>query len=139
MRYTSLNTIPSKHTYTDILAPEKPKTQEILVPNSSTPAITQPAADINSKGGHSGGGISAGQLKDGMGSSDENEDDDENEDNAPVAIDKSKKTSFTWEMAGHDGNLGSAWEAPVVSNRWNRTDHCCQRSGRLMIESAEAD
>jgi len=83
-------------------------------------------------------------LKDRAGSCDENDDEDESEDDddndPPAVIDKSKKSSFTWELAGLDGNLGSAWEAPAVPHRrrsW--TDHRCQRSGRLDIESADAD
>jgi len=137
-RHTSPNTIPNEHTYTDILEPEEPKTQEILVPIASTPAIKRPAADGNSKGGNSGGGNSAGQLKDRAGSSDENDDEDEDEDDPPVVIDKSKKTSFTRELAGLDGNLGSAWEAPAGSHRRkSRTDHRRRRS-QLEIESAEA-
>jgi len=123
-RYTSPNTIPSEHTYTDILEPEEPKTQEILVPIASTPAIKRPAADGNSKGGNSGGGNSAGQLMDRVGS------DDEDEDDPPVVIGRSKKSSFTRELAGLDGNLGSAWEAPAGSHRRrSQTDHRRRRSG----------
>jgi hypothetical protein len=137
-RYTSPNAIPSEHTYTDILEPEEPKTREILVPITSTPAIKRPAADSNSKGGNSGGGNAAGQLRDCTGSSDESEDEDDED--PLVAIDKSKKSSFTRELAGLDGNLGSAWDAPAGSHRRrSRTDHRRRRSGRLEIESAEAD
>jgi hypothetical protein len=150
-RYTAPNTIPSEHTYTDILEPEEPKTREILVPIASTPATNRPlaAADSNSKGGNSGGGNSragsaAGQMKDRAGSSDENDDENESEDeddeDPPAVIDKSKKSSFTRELAGLHGNLGCAWEAPAGSHRRkSRTDHRRRRSGRLEIESAEAD
>jgi hypothetical protein len=131
-RYTAPNAIQNEHTYTDILEPEEPKTREISVPIASTLAIQRPAAGGNS------GGSSAGQLKDRAGSSDESEDEDE--DDPPVVIDKSKKSSFTRELAGLDGNLGSAWEAPAGSlRRRSRTDHRRRRSGRLKIESAEAD
>jgi len=41
-------------------------------------------------------------------SDDENESEDEDEDDPPVVIDKSKKSSFTRELAGLDGNLASA-------------------------------
>jgi hypothetical protein len=145
-RYTAPNAIPNEHTYTDILEPEEPKTQEISVPIASTPVINRPlaAADGNSKGGNSGGGnfrggSAAGQLKDRAGSSDEHDDEDEDEDDPPAVIDKSKKSSFTRELAGLDGNLGSAWEAPAGSHRRGRTDHRRRRSGRMEIESAEAD
>jgi hypothetical protein len=157
-RYTAPNAIPNEHTYTDILEPEEPKTQEILVPIASTPTINRPlaAADGNSKGsdpggnskggnskGGNSGGNSAGQLKDRAGSSDEHDDEDESEDeddeDPPGVIDKSKKSSFTRELAGLDGNLGSAWEAPAGSDRRSRTDYRRRRSGRLEIESAEAD
>jgi hypothetical protein len=145
-RYTAPNTILNEHTYTDILEPEEPKTQDISVPIASTTAINRPlaAANSNSKGGNSGGS-SAGQMKDRIGSSDESdenddEDGDEDEDDPPVVIDKSKKSSFTRELAGLDGNLGSAWEAPAGSHwRRSRIDHRRRRSGRLEIESAEAD
>jgi hypothetical protein len=153
-RYTAPNVIPNEHVYTDILEPEEPTNkQEILVPIASTPTINRPlaAADGNSKGSNPGGnskggnsgGSSAGQMKDRVGSSDENdenESEDEDEDDPPVVIDKSKKSSFTRELAGLDGNLGSAWEAPAGSHRRrSRTDHRRRRSGRLEIESAEAD
>jgi len=149
--YTAPNAIPNGHTYTDILAPEEltypdilepeeTKAQDILVPIVSTPAIKRPAADDNSKGGNSGGGNSAGQMKDRMGSSDEKDDEDEDEDNPPAVIDKSKKTSFTRELAGVDRKLGRIWEAPASSHRRSsQTDHRRRRSGRLQIESAEAD
>jgi hypothetical protein len=144
-RHTSPNTIPNEQNYTDILEPEEPKTQDILVLIASTPTTNRPlaAANGNSKGGNSGGS-SAGQLKDCAGSSDENEyDEDESEDEDdedPLAvIDKSKKSSFTRELAGLDGNLGSAWEAPAGSHRRSGTDHRRWRSGRLEVESAEAD
>jgi hypothetical protein len=133
-QYTAPNAIPNEHTYTDILEPEEPKTQEILIPIASTPTInrSRPAA-----GGKSGGN-SAGQLKDRAGSDDEDESEDEHD--PPVVINKSKKSSFTRELAGLDGNLGSAWEAPAGSlRRRSRTDHRRRRSGRLEIESAEAD
>jgi hypothetical protein len=127
-RYTAPNTIPSEHTYTDILEPEEPTTQEISIPIAPTPAIKRPAA-----GGKSGGN-SAGQLRDRVGSSDQNDDEDESEDeddeDPPAVIDKSKKSSFTRELAGLDGNLGSAWEAIAGSlRRRSRTDHRRRRSG----------
>jgi hypothetical protein len=132
-RHTSPNTIPSEHTYTDILEPEEPTNkQEILVPIASKSAINRPAA-----GGKSGGN-SSGQMKDRAGSSDENDDEDEDDEDPPAVIDKSKKSSFTRELAGLDGNLGSAWEAPSGSHRRGRTDHRRRRS-QLEIESAEAD
>ena len=120
------------------MQPEEPKTQDISVPIASTPAINPPAA------GAKPGGISAGQLKDRTGSSDEHDDEDESEDededDLPVLIDKSKKSSFSGELAGLDGNLGSAWEAPAGSHRRrSRSDHRRRRSGRLEIESAVAD
>jgi hypothetical protein len=118
------------------LEPEVPKTQEILLPIASTPAINRPlaAADHYSTGGYSRGGSAVGQMKDRAGSSDENDDEDESkneDDEDPLAlIDKSKKSSFTRELAGLDGNLGSAWEAPAGSHRRrSRTDHRRQRSG----------
>jgi hypothetical protein len=137
-RHTSPNTIPNEHTYTDILEPEEPPNKkDILVTIASTPTIKRPAAGGNS------GGSSAGQLKDRAGSSDEHDDEDESEDeddeDPPGVIDKSKKSSFTRELAGLDGNLGSAWEAPAGSDRRSRTDYRRRRSGRLEIESAEAD
>jgi len=148
-RYTAPNTIPSEHTYTDILEPEEPTNKrDILVPVASTPTINRPlaAADGNSKGGNSGGGSAAGQLRDRAGSDDEDEhenddeDESEDEDDPPVVIDKSKKSSFTRELAGLDGNLGSAWEAPAGSHRRrSRTDNRRRRRGRMEIESAEAD
>jgi len=74
-----------------------------------------------------------------VGYGDEDESEDEDEDDPPVVMDKSKKSSFTRELAGLDGNLGSAWEAPVGSHgRRSRTDHRRLRS-QLEIESAEAD
>jgi hypothetical protein len=141
-RHTSPNTIPNEHTYTDILEPEEPKTQKILIPITSTPTINRPRP---AAGGKSGGN-SAGQLKDRAGSDDEDEhenddeDESEDEDDPPVVIDKSKKSSFTRELAGLDGNIGSAWDAPAGSHRRrSRIDHRRRRSGRLEIESAEAD
>jgi hypothetical protein len=148
-RYTAPNATPNEHTYTyileleeptymDVLDSEEQKTQDILVPITSKSTINRPAA-----GGKSGGN-SAGQLRDRSGSSDENDDEDENEDededNPPVVIDKSKKSSLTRELAGLDGNLASTWKVPAGSHRrrsW--TDHCHRRSGRLEIESVEAD
>jgi len=136
-QYTAPNTISNEHTYTDILEPEEPKTPDISVPVASTgPAINSPAA------GCKPGGNSAGQLKDRTGSSDEHyedESEDQDEDDPLVAIDKSKTTSLTWELAGLDGNLGRAWEAPAGCHRRSRTDHGRWRSGRLEIESAEAN
>jgi len=90
------------------------------------------------------GGNSAGQLKDRAGSSDENDDKDESEDEDDddplVVIDKSTKSSFTQQLADLDGNLGIAWEAHVGSHRRrSRTDHCHWKSGRLAVETAEAD
>jgi hypothetical protein len=136
------------------LEPEEPTNKRgILVPIASTPTINRPlaAADGNSKGSNPGGnskggnsgGSSTGQMKDRVGSSnenDENESEDEGEDDPLVVINKSKKTSFSRELAGLDGNLGSAWEAPADSHRRkSRTDHCRRRSGQLEIESADAD
>ena len=73
------------------------------------------------------------------GSGDKDESEDEDEDDPPVVIDKSKKSSFTGESAGLDGNLVSAWEAPVGSHRGrSRTDHR-RRGSQLEIESADAD
>jgi hypothetical protein len=111
----------------------------MLIPIASTPAINRPlaAAARYSKGGNFRGGSAAGQMKDRAGSSDESEDEDDED--PPAVIDKSKKSSFTRELAGLDGNLGSEWEAPAGSyRRRSRTDHRRRRSGRLEIESAEA-
>jgi hypothetical protein len=65
----------------DILKPEESKTQEILVPITSTPTMNRPLADADSesKGGNSGCG-SAGQMEDRVGSSDGNDDEDESKD-----------------------------------------------------------
>jgi len=125
--------ILNQHVYTDILEPEEPTNkQEISVPIAPTPTIKRPAASGNF------GGNSAGQLKDRAGSSDESE--DENDEDPPVVINISKKSSFTPELAGLDGNLGSAWEAPAgFHRRRSQTDHRRWRSSRLDIESAEAD
>jgi len=127
----------NEHTYTDIMEPEEPKTQDISVRIASTPATNQPlaAANSNSKAGNSGGS-STRQMMDRVGSSDDNEED---ENHPRVVIDKSKKSGFTRELAGLDGNLGSAWEAPKGSHRRSRTDHRHGRSGRLEIETAEAN
>ena len=38
-QHTSRNTIPNEHTDMDILEPEEPKQQEILIPTASAPAI----------------------------------------------------------------------------------------------------
>jgi len=136
-RYTVPNTIANEHTYTDILEPEEPKTQEILVPIASTTAINRPAAGGNSKGGNARGSSAADQFRNRAGSSNESEDEDDED--PPAVIDKSKKSSFTRELAGLDGNLGSAWEVPARSHRRkSRTDHRRRRS-QLEIESAEAD
>jgi hypothetical protein len=126
-RHTSPSTIPNEYTYTDILELEELQQREILVPMASTQPIQRPAA-----GGYSGC-ISAGQLKDCPGTRAENDDEDESEDedDPPVVIDKSKKSSFTRELAGLSGNLGKVWEAPAGSHRRGRTDHCRRRSGRL--------
>jgi len=133
-RYTAPNAFPNEHTYTDILEPVELKTREISVPIALTPAINRPAA-----GGNSGGNF-AGQLNDRAGSGDEDENEDDDEKDLPVVIDKSKKSTFSRELAGLDGNLGSALEAPAGSHRRrSRTDHSRRRSGRLEIESAEAD
>ena len=81
-------------------------------------------------------------MKDCAGSSDENDDEDgdEDEENPPVVIDKLKKSPFTGKLAGLDGNLGNAWKVPADSlRRRSQTDHRRRRSGRLEIESAEAD
>jgi len=143
-RYTAPNAIPNEHTYTDILEPEEKKRQEMLVPIALTTAINRPAAGGYSRGGNAGSCSAAGQLRDRAGSSDENDDEaeseDEDDEDPPAVIDKSKKSSFTRDLAGLDGNLRSAWEAPAGSHRrrsW--TDHRHRRSGQLEIESAEAD
>jgi hypothetical protein len=143
--YTAPNAIQNDHTDTNILVPEVPKRQEILLQSASTPTInrSQAAADSNSKGGTSGGN-SAGQLKTRIGSCDENDDqdegEDEDEDDPPVVIEKSKKTCFTRELAGLEGNLGSAWEEPEGSHRVrSRTHHCRGRSSRLEIECEKSD
>lgn len=90
--------------------------QEISVPIAPTPGIKRPADSGNS------GGTSAGQLKDQVGSSDEHDDEyeseDEFEEDPPAVINKSKKSSFSWELASLDGNLCSAWEPPVGSLHW---------------------
>jgi hypothetical protein len=137
-RYTAPNAIPNEHTYTDIFEPEEPTNgKDISVPIAPTPAINRPAACGSSKGGNFRRGSAAGQMKDRAGSSDESENEDDED--PPVVIDKSKKSSFTRELAGLDGNLGSAWEAPAGSHRRrSRTDHRRRRS-QLEIESAEAD
>jgi len=110
----------------DILEPEELKTREISVPITSSPAIQRPAARGNS------GGSSAGQLKNRADSSDESEDEDE--DDLPVVINKSKKSSSTRELAGLQGNLERAWEAPAGSHRMGRTDHCGRMSSRIKIK-----
>jgi hypothetical protein len=138
--YSAPNVIPNEHTYRDILEPEEPKIKEILITMASTLAINRPlaAAAQYSKGGSFRGGSAAGQMKDCAGSSDES--DDEDDEDPPVVIDKSKKSSFTQEVAGLDGNLGSAWVGPAGSHqRWSRTNHRHRRSGRMEIESAESD
>ena len=83
-------------------------------------------------------------MKDRVGSSDENDDADESEvedeDDPLVVINKWKKSSFTQELAGLNGNLWSAWDAPTGSHRRrNWTDYHCWRCGRLDIESAVAN
>jgi len=87
------------------------------------------------------GGSSGIQLKDCTRSSYEDDDDEsQDEDSPPVAINKSKQSSFKWELAGLDGNLGSALEAPAhVHQRRSRTDHCRCRSGWLTIGRAEGN
>jgi hypothetical protein len=137
-RYTAPNAIPNEHTYTDILEPEEPTNgKDISVPISPTPAINRPAASGSFKGGNFRRDSAAGQTKDRAGSTDESEDEDDED--PPVVIDKSKKSSFTRELAGLDGNVGSAWEAPAGSHRRkSRTDHHRRRS-QLEIESAEAE
>lgn len=133
MQFTAPNTIRNEHTYIDIMEPEDPKQHELPVPIASTAVIQRPAA-----GGKSGG-TSADQLKDHVGSSDEN-DEDEDEDNPPLVIDKSKKSPFSQELAGLDRNLGSAWEAPPGCDERRRwTGHRRRRSSRLEIESPDVD
>lgn len=86
-------------------------------------------------------GNSASRLKDRPGSSHEdNEDECKDEDGLPVVINKSNMSSFAGELAGLEGNLGSASEAPAGS-QWRRrqTDHRRRRSSCLEMECAEAD
>jgi len=130
MQSTAPNTILNEHRYMDIFEPGEPMHQEVLVPIASTRVIQRPAA-----GGKSGGNA-AGQLKDRMGSSNENDVDDD-EDDPPVSIDKSKKSCFSRELAGLNGNLGSAREVPAGSHqRRSRTGYRCERSSPLEIASA---
>ena len=139
-RYTSPSTIPSEHTYSDILEPEEPTNKrEILVPIASTPMINRPlaAADVNSKGGNSRGGSDAGQLRHFAGCRDESEDEDDED--PPAVIDKSEKSSFTRKSAGLSANIVKASEEPAGSHQRGRTDHRNRRSGRMEIESVEAD
>jgi len=124
----------------DSLEPEEPKTQEILVPIASTPAINRPlaAAAHYSQIANSRGGCAEGQKEDCAASSDESEDDDD--DDPLVVIDKPKKSSFTRELASLDEILGSASAAPAGSHRRRtRTDHRHRRSDPLEIDSAAAD
>jgi len=143
--HISPKTILNKHSQMDILEPEKPKTQEILVPITWTPTFNQPqpAANHYSKGGNSRDGNAAGQMHDCTGSTDWNEAKDENEDDEdedpPAVIDRAKKSSFTRDFAGLNRNLGTALEAPSGSNgSKSRTDHHCRRSGALEMKSAAA-
>ena len=76
-------------------------------------------------------------MKDHASSSNESEDEDE--DDQPVMIDESKKSAFTQELAGRDGHLGSAWDAPAGGDRRGWTDHWLWRTGLMEVESAEAD
>jgi len=106
------------------------------VPIASTPVIKLPVA------GHNKGGTSAGQLNYHVGSSDENgKDKSENEDDEDplTVIDKSKMRSSSLELAHLDGNICSAWKAPVgFHQRMSQSDHRHRRSGRLEIQSAQA-
>ena len=136
-RHISLSTISNEHTYTDTMEPEEPKTQQILERIPSTLTINQPLipADSQSNDGRSSGGFAVGQKTDCAGSSDQNEyhedeSEDEDQSDPPVVINKSKKSSFTRELAGLNGNLRTASEAPAGSHwRKCRTDHRCRRCG----------
>jgi hypothetical protein len=154
-RYTVLGAIPNEYTYTDILELQEPiNKKDILVPIASTPTINRPlaAANSNSKCSNSGcnsmsgnsGGCSESQMNNSVGSSmhngDRDESEDEDDENPPAVIDRIKKSWFTWDLAGLNGNLRSSWEPSAASNaRRNQTDQCCRRSGWLEMESAEVD
>jgi hypothetical protein len=74
-----------------------------------------------------------------VGSSDEN-DESEDDDGPLEVIDKSKKSSFTWDLAGLHRNLRSEWKAPAGSHRRrSRADHHRRRIGQLEIESADGN
>jgi hypothetical protein len=136
MRYTVQNSILNEHFYTDILEPEQPETQEVLVRIESKSTINRPAA--SDKSCHN----SVGQIKVCAGSRDENdnEDESENEDGPPVVIDKFKNSSFTHQMAGLKGILGIAYrERTGAHQRRSQPDHGHRRSGQLEIEGAEAE
>jgi hypothetical protein len=128
------------HIYTGILEPEESKTQEMLAPIAMTTAINRPAASGHSTGGNPRGSGAASQLRDHAGSSDKNDNKDEDDEDPPAVIDKSKKSTFTRELAGLDWNFRSAWEAPAgYHQRRSRTHPRRWNSGRLEIESTEAD
>jgi hypothetical protein len=128
MRYTVQNSILNEHFYTDILEPEQPETQEVLVRIESKSTINRPAA--SDKSGHN----SVGQIKVCAGSR------DENDDGPPVVIDKFKNSSFTHQLAGLKGILGIAYrERTGAHQRRSQPDHGHRRSGQLEIEGAEAE
>jgi len=78
------------------------------------------AADHYLQDGHCTGSSTAGQVKDHIGSSCENDDDDESEDvddKGPTSvIDKSNRSSSILELGGLDGDLGKAWDTPGGSH-----------------------
>jgi len=133
------NARTGEHGYTYIVEPEEPTNEwESSARNVLASTINWPAACCGS------GGTTAGQLKDRVGSSNENDDENESEvedkEDPPAVINKSKISCILQELAGLVRNLRSVWEAPAgipQSRSW--TDHRHWSSGQHETQSAEAD
>jgi hypothetical protein len=80
-------------------------------------------------------------LQNCLGSSDENDENEhEDEDDPLVVIDKSKKSSFTRELAGLNRNLRTAWDAPAaLHQRSNRTEHHRRSGSQLQMQRADGE
>jgi hypothetical protein len=130
--------IPSQHhLFGDVIVPEESKEEskkqiDIPQPVASTPPINRQAGEAGS------GRHNSHQTWKNIAEDNGHEEDDET---PPPPVDKSKKTTWTGELAGldHESILGDSWEPPAGTRRTRSSCIRLQESSQLAPDVEEYD
>jgi len=140
-RYTAPNAaddaILSDRFFRDVIVPEESKEEskkqiDIPQPVASTPPINRQAGEAGS------GRHNSHQTSKNIAEDNGHEEDDET---PPPPVDKSKKTTWTGELAGldHESILGDSWEPPAGTRRTRSSCIRLQESSQLAPDNEEYD